>query len=264
MAHNDGKIVGGQGELFHWSEKGNEIPFNFDKTLRARQIRDNHLSGQLWLANLCRDAGRHDDMLKIVEESIETLEPGTPMFKEHQKLVFFAYERHIRDHRKSLQFIECETEGRFDMVRQAYINEKKRYIDGKCQGILRAIDSFILPFAVSFEDRAHIYKTRGDYSRYLAEMHQGEVRIQCMKASSFSYQKAYQIVTMNNISPTSALALSVVLNYSIFLSEFVGEVDKSKGIVRQALSYTTDSAVLEAEDDESIYGMIELLRERII
>ena len=68
---------------------------------------------------------------------------------------------------------------------------------------------------------------------------------------------------MKNISPTSALALSVVLNYSIFLSEFMHEYDKSQAIVRQALTYTTDPEALEAEDDESIYGMIELLRERL-
>ena len=41
------------------------------------------------------------------------------------------------------------------------------------------------------------------------------------------------------------------------------EHDKSQAIVRQALTYTTDPEALEAEDDETIYGMIELLRERI-
>ena len=110
---------------------------------------------------------------------------------------------------------------------------------------------------------ARWYANKQDYSRYLAEVHEGDSKMKCMKASSFSYQKAYQIVTMKNISPTSALALSVVLNYSIFLSEFMHEYDKSQAIVRQALTYTTDPEALEAEDDESIYGMIELLRERL-
>eukprot|EP00945_MAST-04E_sp_MAST-4E-sp1_P001904 g1904.t1 len=239
------------------------LGFTFDKTLRARQVRDNRTDGQMWLAEFCQRAGRYDDMLKIMEDVINSQEPGLPLFKEQQKLVFFAYERHIREQRRSLHYAEGEPGGRFQGVLAHYITGKKREIDEKCQAILRVLDAYVLPFAVSDEDRAYVYKLRGDYSRYLAEIHEGESRIKCMKASSFCYQKAYQLVTKKSISPVSALSLGVILNYSIFLSEFMKEMDKSQAIVRQALTYTTDSAALEAEDDETIYGMIELLRERI-
>eukprot|EP00943_MAST-04B_sp_MAST-4B-sp1_P004583 g4583.t1 len=242
---------------------GKESGFTFSKALRARQIRDFKIDGQMWLAEFCQRAGRYDDMLDIMEEVIANHEPGVPLFKEQQTLVFTAYERYVKDRRKSLHYAENEPQSRFPHILQTYIEKTKKNIDAKCQGILRVIDAYILPFAVSFEARAELYKTRADYSRYLAEIHEGESRIKCMKASSYSYQKAYQIITMKNISPTSALALSVVLNYSIFLSVFMEEHDKSQAIVRQALTYTTDSEALEAEDDESIYGMIELLRERI-
>ena len=242
---------------------GKESSFTFGKALRARQIRDFRIDGKMWLAELCQRAGRYDDMLEIMEEVIVNHEPGVPLFKEQQTLIFTAFERYVKDRRKSLHYVENEPQARFPNVLKAYVDKTKSEIDTKCQGILRVIDAYILPFAVSFESRAELYKTRADYSRYLAEIHEGESKIKCMKASSYSYQKAYQIVTMKNISPTSALALSVVLNYSIFLAIFMEEHDKSQAIVRRALTYTTDPEALEAEDDETIYGMIELLRERI-
>ena len=240
-----------------------EREFIFSKALRARQVRDFQVDSQMWLAEVCQRAGRYDDMLDVMENVIANHEPGVPLFKEQQTLLFIAFERFVKERRRSLQYIENVDQARFPLVLENYVDKTKRIIDEKCQGVLKAIDAFILPFAVSFEDRASLYKTRADYSRYLAEVHEGDSKMKCMKASSFSYQKAYQIVTMKNISPTSALALSVVLNYSIFLSEFMHEYDKSQAIVRQALTYTTDPEALEAEDDESIYGMIELLRERL-
>ena len=57
------------------------LGFTFDKTLRARQVRDNRTDGQMWLAEFCQRAGRYDDMLKIMEDVINSQEPGLPLFK---------------------------------------------------------------------------------------------------------------------------------------------------------------------------------------
>ena len=66
---------------------GKESSFTFGKALRARQIRDFRIDGQMWLAELCQRAGRYDDMLEIMEVVIVNHEPGVPLFKDQQTLI---------------------------------------------------------------------------------------------------------------------------------------------------------------------------------
>ena len=74
---------------------GKESSFTFGKALRARQIRDFRIDGQMWLAELCQRAGRYDDMLEIMEEVIVNHEP---IPNQRRRLVARGVrEKHVRE-----------------------------------------------------------------------------------------------------------------------------------------------------------------------
>lgn len=137
-------------------------------------------------------------------------------------------------------------------------------MQGICSQVQNLVDNTLIPNSQN-EPRAEVFyhKTKGDFLRYSAETSEGETRDRISKQSLTSYEKAVEISTQN-LKPADSLYLGLMLNFSVFRFEILG--DKKTAI--EEASKTFSKAVERLDDlDEDEYKdstiVLQLLRDNI-
>ncbi|KAG0469663.1 hypothetical protein HPP92_015752 [Vanilla planifolia] len=203
----------------------------------------------IYLAKLAEQAERYEEMVQFTEKVVHSLPAGEELSVEERNLLSVAYKNVVGARRASWRIvssIEQKEEGRGTADRAAASRDYRTRIELElstiCSGILRLLESLLIPSAVSAESKVFYHKMKGDYHRYLAEFKVGSERKEEAENTLVSY-KAAQEIAVAELAPTHPIRLGLALNFSVFYYEIHNSPDKACNMAKQAF----DEAIAELD-----------------
>jgi 14-3-3 protein beta/theta/zeta len=124
-------------------------------------------------AKLAEQAERYDDMAQAMKSVTEI---GAELSNEERNLLSVAYKNVVGARRSSwrvISSIEQKTEGneRKQTMAKEYREKVEVELRDICTDVLNLLDQFLIPKATQAESKVFYLKMKGDYYRYLAEVH---------------------------------------------------------------------------------------------
>ncbi|CAI6065623.1 unnamed protein product [Clonostachys chloroleuca] len=228
--------------------------------------RENHT----FLARLCEQAERYDDMVSHLKEVIGA---GSELSINERDLLAIAYAKMICTRRSSWRIVLsieqmklARGEERHIATISGYRKKVENELERVCRDVLDLLNGSLIPNAGTIQSKAFYYKmsTKGDYSRYLAESASGEKR----RAAVSSAYNAYKIATdmvQPKFTASHRLRLSLALNVSVFYYEILNLHDHARHLAKRAF----DDAIAELdaltkEPNDASIAIIHLLRDNLV
>ncbi|KAI7730328.1 hypothetical protein M8C21_016333, partial [Ambrosia artemisiifolia] len=138
---------------------------------------------------------------------------------EERNLLSVAYKNVIGARRASWRIISSieqkeESRGNQDHVSviKDYRSKIEKELSDICDGILKLLDSKLVPSAGSGDSKVFYLKMKGDYHRYLAEFKTGAERKEAAESTLNAY-KAAQDIANAELAPTHPIRLGLALNF---------------------------------------------------
>ncbi|KAL8225506.1 hypothetical protein R6Q57_018063 [Mikania cordata] len=199
----------------------------------------------VYMAKLAEQAERYDEMVEFVEK----LTGSDELTVEERNLLSVAYKNVIGARRASwriISSIEQKEESRGIEDHVTLIKGYRSKIEGEltriCDGVLKLLDSRLVPSASSGDSKVFYLKMKGDYHRYLAEFKTGDDRKQAADGTLNAYKSAQDIAN-TELAPTHPIRLGLALNFSVFYYEILNSPDRACGLAKQAF----DEAIAELD-----------------
>ncbi|KAH7114949.1 14-3-3 domain-containing protein [Dactylonectria estremocensis] len=214
---------------------------------------------QIFLARLCGQAERYDDMVPLLKEVVET---GAELSVDERNLLTTAFNNVFGTRRASWRTISSieQNELRGNEKHIATICGYRIKIENElekiCRDVLDLLDGSLIPNASTGESKAIYYKMKGDYSRYLTEFVSGEKH----NLAVTSAYKAYKIaadVAQTEFTATHPLRLGLALNFSVFYYKILNSRDRARRLAKHAFDDAKAEldALTEEPDGDSILIM---------
>ncbi|RRT64506.1 hypothetical protein BHM03_00001222 [Ensete ventricosum] len=150
----------------------------------------------VYLAKLAEQAERYEEMVEFMEKVVKTIN-REELTVEERNLLSVAYKNVIGARRASwriISSIEQKEESRGNEDHVALIKEYRGKVEAElskiCEGILKLLDSHLVPSAASAESKVFYLKMKGDYHRYLAEFKTGAERKEAAESTLLAYKSA--------------------------------------------------------------------------
>lgn len=145
----------------------------------------------VYMAKLAEQAERYDEMVEFMEKVTDELTV------EERNLLSVAYKNVIGARRASwriISSIEQKEESRGNEDHVTVIKDYRSKIEAElskiCDGILKLLDSRLIPSASSGDSKVFYLKMKGDYHRYLAEFKTGGERKEAAESTLTAYKSA--------------------------------------------------------------------------
>ncbi|KAK3025930.1 hypothetical protein RJ639_040846 [Escallonia herrerae] len=203
----------------------------------------------VYMAKLAEQAERYEEMVEFMEKVSASLVPPEELTVEERNLLSVAYKNVIGARRASwriISSIEQKEEGRGNEAHVAAIRDYRSKIEdelsGICDGILKLLDSRLVPSAAVGDSKVFYLKMKGDYHRYLAEFKTGAERKEAAESTLTAY-KAAQDIANTELAPTHPIRLGLALNFSVFYYEILNSPDRACNLAKQAF----DEAIAELD-----------------
>jgi 14-3-3 protein epsilon len=202
----------------------------------------------VYMAKLAEQAERYEEMVEYMEKVAKTVDVEELTIEE-RNLLSVAYKNVIGARRASWRIvssIEQKEESRKNEEHVAQIKEYRGKIEAElsniCDGILKLLDSHLVPSSTAAESKVFYLKMKGDYHRYLAEFKTGAERKESAESTMVAY-KAAQDIALAELAPTHPIRLGLALNFSVFYYEILNSPDKACNLAKQAF----DEAISELD-----------------
>ncbi|XP_066350731.1 14-3-3-like protein GF14-C [Miscanthus floridulus] len=202
----------------------------------------------VYMAKLAEQAERYEEMVEYMEKVAKTVDVEE-LTVEERNLLSVAYKNVIGARRASWRIvssIEQKEESRKNEEHVAQIKEYRGKIEAElsniCDGILKLLDSHLVPSSTAAESKVFYLKMKGDYHRYLAEFKTGAERKESAEGTMVAY-KAAQDIALAELAPTHPIRLGLALNFSVFYYEILNSPDKACNLAKQAF----DEAISELD-----------------
>ncbi|XP_074581003.1 14-3-3-like protein GF14-C [Curcuma longa] len=202
----------------------------------------------VYLAKLAEQAERYEEMVEFMEKVVRTIN-GEELSVEERNLLSVAYKNVIGARRASwriISSIEQKEESRGNEEHVTVIKEYRGKVEAElgkiCDGILKLLDSHLVPSASSAESKVFYLKMKGDYHRYLAEFKTGAERKEAAESTMLAYKSA-QDTALADLAPTHPIRLGLALNFSVFYYEILNSPDRACSLAKQAF----DEAISELD-----------------
>ncbi|KAJ0341154.1 hypothetical protein COL922a_002608 [Colletotrichum nupharicola] len=224
-------------------------------------------SGDTFLARLCEQAERYDEMVGYMKEVAKL---GGELSVDERNLLSVAYKNVVGTRRASwriISSIEQKEESKGSDKHVGTIREYRTKIETEleqvCQDVLDVLDDSLIPNAQTGESKVFYHKMKGDYHRYLAEFASGEKRKGAATAAHEAYKSATD-VAQTELTPTHPIRLGLALNFSVFYYEILNSPDRACHLAKQAF----DDAIAELDSlSEESYRdstlIMQLLRDNL-
>lgn len=200
----------------------------------------------VYKAKLAEQAERYDEMVEAMK-SVARMSDELSI--EERNLLSVAYKNVIGARRASWRIISSieqkeETRNADEKLGQikSYRIKVEDELKGICSDILKLLDDYLIPQAVSGESKVFFYKMKGDYHRYLAEFATGTDRKEAAENSLVAY-KAASDIAMTELAPTHPIRLGLALNFSVFYYEILSSPDRACRLAKAAF----DDAIAELD-----------------
>ncbi|EGC42823.1 conserved hypothetical protein [Histoplasma capsulatum var. duboisii H88] len=223
--------------------------------------------GKTFLARLCEQAERYDEMVTYMKEVANL---GGELTVDERNLLSVAYKNVVGTRRASwriISSIEQKEDSKGSEKHVAIISQYRQKIEAElervCQDVLDVLDQSLIPKAESGESKVFYHKMKGDYHRYLAEFASGNKRKVAATAAHEAYKNATD-VAQTELTPTHPIRLGLALNFSVFYYEILNSPDRACHLAKQAF----DDAIAELDSlSEESYRdstlIMQLLRDNL-
>lgn len=240
-------------------------------TTMAALLTDNLSREQyLYLAKLAEQAERYEEMVQYMDKLVLSSTPAAELTVEERNLLSVAYKNVIGSVRAAWRIvssIEQKEESRKNEEHVSLVKEYRGKVENEltevCAGILKLLESNLVPSASTGESRVFYLKMKGDYYRYLAEFKVGDERKQAAEDTMNSY-KAAQEIALADLPPTHPIRLGLALNFSVFYFEILNSSDKACSMAKQAFEEAIaelDTLGEESYKDSTL--IMQLLRDNL-
>jgi len=199
------------------------------------------------MAKLSEQAERYEEMVEYMEKVAKTVDVELTI--EERNLLSVAYKNVIGARRASWRIvssIEQKEESRKNEDHVSLIKEYRGKIEAElsniCDGILKLLDSHLVPSSTAGESKVFYLKMKGDYHRYIAEFKTGAERKESAESTMVAY-KAAQDIALAELAPTHPIRLGLALNFSVFYYEILNSPDKACNLAKKAF----DDAISELD-----------------
>ncbi|KAM7514557.1 hypothetical protein LguiA_004140 [Lonicera macranthoides] len=203
----------------------------------------------VYMAKLAEQAERYEEMVEFMEKVSASLAESEELTVEERNLLSVAYKNVIGARRASwriISSIEQKEESRGNDEHVSTIKEYRSKIESElsniCDGILKLLDTRLIPSANSGDSKVFYLKMKGDYHRYLAEFKTGAERKEAAEKTLTAYKGAQDIAT-TDLAPTHPIRLGLALNFSVFYYEILNSPDRACSLAKQAF----DEAIAELD-----------------
>jgi len=227
----------------------------------------NERESKTFLARLCEQAERYDEMVTYMKEVAKL---GGELTVDERNLLSVAYKNVVGTRRASWRIISSieqkeESKGgdkNVGTIRQ-YREKIEAELEQVCLDVLNVLDESLIPKAESGESKVFYHKMKGDYHRYLAEFASGDKRKGAATAAHDAYKSATD-VAQTELTPTHPIRLGLALNFSVFYYEILNSPDRACHLAKQAF----DDAIAELDSlSEESYRdstlIMQLLRDNL-
>ncbi|XP_027364256.1 14-3-3-like protein isoform X4 [Abrus precatorius] len=150
----------------------------------------------VYMAKLAEQAERYEEMVEFMEK-VSASADNEELTVEERNLLSVAYKNVIGARRASwriISSIEQKEESRGNEDHVAVIRDYRSKIESElsniCDGILKLLDSRLIPSASSGDSKVFYLKMKGDYHRYLAEFKTGAERKEAAESTLAAYKSA--------------------------------------------------------------------------
>ncbi|KAI3504985.1 hypothetical protein L2E82_47169 [Cichorium intybus] len=203
----------------------------------------------VYMAKLAEQAERYEEMVDFMEKVSGGLSGSEELSVEERNLLSVAYKNVIGARRASWRIISSieqkeESRGNEDHVSviKGYRSKIEKELSDICDGILKMLDTKLVPSASSGDSKVFYLKMKGDYHRYLAEFKSGGERKEAAESTLNAY-KAAQDIANTELAPTHPIRLGLALNFSVFYYEILNSPDRACNLAKQAF----DEAIAELD-----------------
>ena len=231
--------------------------------MASSKDRDNFV----YTAKLAEQAERYGEMVDAMKK-VAYLD--VELTVEERNLLSVGYKNVIGARRASWRIfssIEQKEESRKNddhvVLVKDYRSKVETELSNVCAGILKLLDSNLVPSATTSESKVFYLKMKGDYHRYLAEFKVGDERKEAAEDTMTSY-KAAQDVALADLAPTHPIRLGLALNFSVFYYEILNSSDKACSMAKQAFEEAIaelDTLGEESYKDSTL--IMQLLRDNL-
>ncbi|THG10468.1 hypothetical protein TEA_003266 [Camellia sinensis var. sinensis] len=194
----------------------------------------------VYVAKLAEQAERYEEMVNFMEKLVLGATPAGELTVEERNLLSVAYKNVIGSLRAAWRIvssIEQKEESRKNEDHVVLVKDYRSKVESElsqvCAGILKLLDSNLVPSATTGESKVFYLKMKGDYHRYLAEFKVGDERKQAGEDTMNSY-KAAQDIALVDLASTHPIRLGLALNFSVFYYEILNSSDKACSMAKQA------------------------------
>ncbi|XP_010543865.1 PREDICTED: 14-3-3-like protein GF14 omega [Tarenaya hassleriana] len=202
----------------------------------------------VYMAKLAEQAERYEEMVEFMEKVAGAVD-NEELTVEERNLLSVAYKNVIGARRASWRIISSieqkeESRGNDDHVSviRDYRGKIETELSNICDGILKLLDSRLIPAASSGDSKVFYLKMKGDYHRYLAEFKTGQERKDAAENTLNAYKSAQDIANAE-LAPTHPIRLGLALNFSVFYYEILNSPDRACNLAKQAF----DEAIAELD-----------------
>ncbi|CAH1271196.1 YWHAZ [Branchiostoma lanceolatum] len=215
-------------------------------------------------AKVAEQAERYEDMVKCMNELVETGEPLTTEERNllsgaHKKVVGsrrFAWRVAMSIHQKS------ESQRKWEEVKGVQMKIETE-LKEMCGDVLALLDKFLIPGVDELEAEVFYHKMMADYYGYLTEILEGSEREDMVTKANESYEKAYAKAT-TELAPAHPVRLGVALSFSVFHYEIRHDPKEACRVAKEAFDAALeliDGLKDEAYKDSSL--IMQLLRDNL-
>jgi len=221
------------------------------------------------MAKLAEQAERYEEMVEYMEKVAKTVDVEE-LTVEERNLLSVAYKNVIGARRASWRIVSSIEQKEESRKNEEHVNLIKEYrgkieaeLSNICDGILKLLDSHLVPSSTAAESKVFYLKMKGDYHRYLAEFKTGAERKESAESTMVAY-KAAQDIALAELAPTHPIRLGLALNFSVFYYEILNSPDKACNLAKQAFDEAIselDSLGEESYKDSTL--IMQLLRDNL-
>ncbi|KMZ65918.1 14-3-3-like protein GF14-B [Zostera marina] len=221
----------------------------------------------VYLAKVSEQAERYEEMIRFMENVVNSLDKEEELTGEERNLLSVAYKNVIGFRRASWRIVSSvhakeEILGNKSTVAliKVYRSTIESEMDSICNKILNLLGSHLIPSANSPESKVFYLKMKGDYHRYLAEFKTGDHRDEAADATLAAYSTAQEI----DLPPTHPIKLGLALNFSVFYYEILNSPDRASNLAKQAFDKAiTELDTLSEDSYKDSTLIMQLLRDNL-
>lgn len=206
----------------------------------------------LYMAQILDQTDRHQDMVDLMKSVVE-LNPE--LSQDERNLLSVAYKNIVGSRRNGLRILAAiidHDEGKasenrarqLQVFKDTIITELEQY----CYELINLVDSKLLPAANTPEARVFYEKLKADYYRYICEARTEDKKEEPANKAKECYENALKIAK-EEIAPYRPTLLGLILNYSVFLYEIMGQ--KQEAVELAQKTYDDTNPFLSQNSDNS-------------